>query len=235
MFKNVACWMPVLAMVVGVGSASAQVVVVPAGHGVLEDIELRQLAIGEPAPKFELFGVDFRYHSLDLYQDRKVLVVVFTCNHCPVSQDYEETLIELANKYQKKGVQFIAINPNPGEKVAADSFPQMIERAKKKRYPFPYLYDETQKTARAYGAECTPHVFVFGPDRRLVYKGAIDNFHNRPFYLADALDAVLEGRKVQTPVMREGMGDHKVFGCTIKYRTQKEQDERKRRILSQAK
>ncbi len=202
--------------------ALAQKVVVPAGHGVSEDIELTQLALGEKAPDFELFGVDYRYHSLDMYEDRKVVVVVFMCNHCAVSNDYEETLINLANKYRDRGVQFIGINPNPGDKVAADSFPEMVKRAKEKGFPFPYLYDETQKVARAYGPERTPHVFVFGPDRRLAYKGPIDNYHKEPFYLADALESVLAGREVPRPEVREGMGEYKVFGCTVKYLTAEE-------------
>jgi len=228
MFRRLMCCMAVLAMVIGVASASAQVVVVPAGHGVLEDIEITQLAMGDSAPQFELFGVDFRYHSLKMYEDRKAVVVVFICNHCPVCVAYEDTLVELANKYQKKGVQFLAINPNPADKVAADAFPQMIERARKKGFPFPYLYDETQKTARAYGPDRTPHVFVFGQERTLVYKGSVDNHHNAPFYLADALEAVLEGKKVEIAVMREGLGEYKVFGCTVKYLTQ---EERKRKGL----
>lgn len=222
MSARLVCWMAVLAVLVGAGFASAQVVVVPAGHGVLEDLEIRQLEIGDVAPEFELFGVDYRYHSLKMYEDSKAVVVVFMCNHCRVSVAYEDTLVELANKYQQRGVQFLAINPNPEDKVPADGFPKMIERATEKKFPFPYLYDETQKTAHAYGPERTPHVFVFGPDRKLVYKGSIDNHHEPPAYLANALDAVLQGKKVETAVMREGLGEYKVFGCTIKYLTAEE-------------
>ena len=222
MIGKLVCCMTVLAMVAGVASASADVVVVPAGHGVREDIEIRQLAIGDPAPEFELFGVDLRYHSLDMYDDAKALVVVFICNHCRVSVNYEDTLIDLANKYREKGVQFIAINPNPEDKVAADGFLRMRERAEAKGFPFPYLYDETQKIAHAFGPERTPHAFVFGPDRALVYKGSIDNHHRAPWFLVDALDAVLAGKEVETAVMREGMGEYKVFGCTVKYLTREE-------------
>ena len=224
MCGRLVCCMAVLGMVLGVASASAEVVVVPAGHGVLEDIEIKQLAIGDPAPEFELFGVDFRYHSLDMYGDCKAVVVMFICNHCRVSVAYEDTLIELSNKYRERGVQFIAINPNPGDKVPADGFLRMVERAETKGFPFPYLYDETQKTAHAFGPERTPHVFVFGQDRKLVYKGSIDNHHQAPFFLADALDAILEGKEVQTTVMREGMGEYKVFGCTVKYLTREERE-----------
>jgi peroxiredoxin len=222
MYRRFACRLAVLGMLAACALASADDVVVPAGHGVLRDIEIKQLAIGDPAPDFELFGVDFRYHSLARYGDCKAVVVMFICNHCRVSADYEETLIELANRYRGKGVQFLAINPNPGHKVAADGFLKMVERAAEKGFPFPYLYDETQKTAHAFGPERTPHIFVFGQDRKLAYKGSIDNYHQAPFFLADALDAVLEGKPVQTPVTREGMGEYEVFGCTVKYMTPEE-------------
>lgn len=222
MIRKFVCQLAVLGMIVGVASAVADVVVVPAGHGVLRDIEIKQLAIGDPAPDFELFGVDLRYHSLARYEDAKAVVIMFICNHCRVSADYEDTLIELANRYREKGVQFIAINPNPGHKVAADGFLKMMERAQQKEFPFPYLYDETQNTAHAYGPERTPHMFVFGPDRKLAYKGSVDNYHEPPFFLADALDAVLAGSPVQIPVTREGMGEYQVFGCTVKYLTPEE-------------
>jgi len=225
MIRKLVCCVVLGALVSAADWASAQKVVVPAGHGVLEDIQITQLAIGDAAPDFELFGVDHRYHSLRMYRDAKALVVLFICNHCRVSADYEDTLIALAQKYQPQGVQFVAINPNPGYKVAADGFPQMIQRAEEKAFPFPYLYDETQNTARAYGPERTPHVFVFGPKRTLVYKGSVDNHHEEPFYLVNALDAVLAGKEVEIAEVRDGMGEYKVFGCTVKYLTE---DERKK-------
>ncbi len=224
MMKRVGCLAVCLWLTLG-QAAVADEVVVPAGHGVLEDIPITQLAIGDEAPDFELFGVDYRYHSPGRYEDAKALVILFICNHCRVSLDYEDTLIELANKYQAEGAQFVAINPNPAYKVAADGFPQMIARATEKGFPFPYLYDETQNTARAYGPERTPHVFVFGPDRKLVYKGSIDNHHEAPFYLSDALQAVLAGEEVAISVARDGMGEYKVFGCTVKYLTEAERAE----------
>lgn len=224
MMKRVSCLAAWVLVTLG-QAAVADEVVVPAGHGVLEDIRITQLAIGDEAPDFELFGVDYRYHSLGRYEDAKALVILFICNHCPVSVDYEDTLIELATKYQAEGAQFVAINPNPAYKVAADGFPQMIARATEKGFPFPYLYDETQNTARAYGPERTPHVFVFGPDRKLVYKGSIDNHHEAPFYLSDALQAVLAGEDVTISVARDGMGEYKVFGCTVKYLTEAERAE----------
>ncbi len=171
------------------------------------------------APDFELFGVDYRYHSPAMYEGAEALVLVFTCNHCPVSVRYEDPLINLANEYQPQGIQFLAINTNPVDKVEADGFPQMIQRAEEKGFPFPYLYDETQKVSRAYGATVTPHIFVRTPDDRIVYEGAVDNRGREPNYLADALDDILAGREVRTPESAQ-------FGCTVKYRTEEEQEAR---------
>jgi len=179
-----------------------------------------QVKPGEKAPQFELFGVDYKYHSLEQYADSKAIVVVFTCNHCPVAEGYEDELIRIANAYQPRGIQFLAINPNPADMVAADGFPQMIERASKKGLPYPYLYDETQKVAKAYGATVTPHVFVVAPDGNIVYTGAVDNRHKGPHYLADALDDVLEGREVAQPTTAQ-------FGCTVKYRKEPEPEAEK--------
>jgi len=172
-----------------------------------------KVELGDKGPDFMLFGVDYKYHYLDKYQDAKAVVLVFTCNHCPVAKAYQDALIALGKKYQAKGIQFIAINTNPADMVAADGFPQMIERAKEKGFPYPYVYDETQQVSRAYGATHTPHIFVLGPERTVVYMGAVDNRHKAPHYLADALDAILAGEEIERPVTRQ-------FGCTIKYRKQ---------------
>ncbi|NLW51625.1 MAG: thioredoxin family protein [Candidatus Brocadiaceae bacterium] len=166
---------------------------------------------GAEAPAFELFGVDYRYHSLEGAAEARARVLIFTCNHCPVAVSYEDTLVALGNEYQPKGIQFIAINTNPADMVAADGFPQMIERAKEKNLPYPYLYDETQKVSRAYGATVTPHIFVVGPEGTILYEGAADNRRREPNYLADALDAILAGRPVPDASTAE-------FGCTVKYR-----------------
>ena len=101
--------------------------------------------------------------------------------------------------------------------VTGDGFPQMIERAKEKGLPYPYLYDETQKLARAYGATCTPHVFVVGADKTVLYAGAVDNRHEEPNYLADALEDILAGRQVKKASTAQ-------FGCTVKYRPEKPKD-----------
>lgn len=152
---------------------------------------------GDEAPEFQLFGVDYSYHALEDYADNEGVVVVFTCNHCPVAKRYEDRLIEPGEEYQERGFQFLAVNPNPADMVEEDGFPQMQERAEEKGFPYPYLYDETQEVARAYGAKVTPHIFVVeyqgdGEERKPVirYQGAMDNRGDEPEYLADALDAI---------------------------------------------
>lgn len=178
--------------------------------------EVTLLEVGDRAPDFKLFGTDYRYHFLDMYRDSKAVVLVFTCNHCPVSVAYEDTLIEMAEEYQAGNIQFIAINTNPKDKVAADGFPEMIQRQQEKGFPFPYIYDETQLVSAAYGARRTPHIFVLGPadngGRKIAYIGAVDSRHKEPYYLRDALNAILEGADIE--VM-----ETEARGCTVKYRT----------------
>ncbi len=186
----------------------------------IEGAEVTLLEVGDMAPEFKLFGVDYTYHSLERYADKPVIVVVFHCNHCPTSQANVDRLVALGNEYQEKGVQFLVINPNPADKVAADGFPQMAHRARDKDFPFPYLYDETQMTAAAYGARRTDHVFVLCEPkedgrRPILYIGPIDDRHNEPVYLAQALDARLAGEEIENKEID-------AFGCTIKYRTASE-------------
>ena len=173
------------------------------------------LQIGDSAPDFSLPGVDGKEHSLNDYKDSPVLVVVFTCNTCPVAQAYEERLIAIQKAYADKGVVLVGINPNSLDVMPGDSLEKMKERAAEKGYNFPYLRDDSQEVARAYGARVTPHVFVFNKDRKLVYKGRIDDNRNPVAVttndLRNALDAVLEGRPVEPAVTAE-------FGCTVKWK-----------------
>ena len=190
----------------------------------VEGAHVTRLAIGDPAPDFKLFGVDFRYHSLSMYPDKKAVVVGFHCNHCPISRMNRKAWVELANAFHDKDIQVLAINPNPADKVRADGFLQMIEVANENDYPFPYLYDETQAVAAAYGARRTDDVFILGPadehgTRRVVYNGPLNNHDAPPHYVADALNAILAGHPIQTPEVPE-------FGCTIKYRTEQERKNR---------
>ncbi len=183
------------------------------------------LEIGQKGPGFAgLPGVDGKEHGLADYADAKAVVVLFTCNHCPVAQAYEDRLIALQEDYAEKGVQVIAINPNSPKQVPADSLEKMKERAAgkdlgnwrdtKEPFNFPYVADTTQKVAKAYGATCTPHVFVLDKDRKVAYMGAIDDNMTpgqakQPF-LRNALDAILEGKQPERPTTRE-------FGCSIKW------------------
>lgn len=174
------------------------------------------MAVGTAAPPFSLPGTDGKTWSLHAFADAKVLVVVFTCNHCPYAKAAEDRLVELQRDYADRGVRLVAINPNDAERYPADGFEQMTARAKDKGFNFPYLYDETQEVARAYDAACTPDVFVFGPDRTLVYNGRIDdNWQNASAVtrhdLRAVLDATLEGREHGLDVVAS-------MGCSIKWK-----------------
>lgn len=190
----------------------------------VEGAYVTRLEIGAPAPEFKLFGVDYRYHSLSMYEDKQLIVVGFHCNHCPISRMNRQAWVALANAYHDKNVQVLAINPNPADKVRADGFTQMIEVARDNAYPFPYLYDETQTVAAAYGARRTDDVYILGPAdengvRRVKYIGPLNNHDAAPHYVADALDALLAGRTLESPEVPE-------FGCTIKYRNEEERKAR---------
>ncbi|MGD8317169.1 MAG: thioredoxin family protein [Myxococcales bacterium] len=174
------------------------------------------MPLGTPAPPFTLPGVHGKMHSLDSFADAKVLVVVFTCNHCPYAQAAENRLIELQKEYEPRGVRFVAINPNDDEKYPDDSFEKMKKRAVEKGFNFPYLRDETQAIARAYDAACTPDIFVFDKDRKLIYNGRIDDNWKEPDQvnrhdLREVLDAALEGRKVDFEHVPS-------MGCSIKWK-----------------
>jgi peroxiredoxin len=171
-----------------------------------------KLGIGDVAPEWiELAGVDGKPHSLAEYKDAKAVVVVFTCNHCPVAKAYEERLVALQKDYQAKGVQVVAICVN---QEAADSLEAMKKRSDDVGFNFPYLKDPTQKAGRDYGATCTPHVFLLDKDRKVAYMGAIDNSTKadkvEKQHLRAALDAVLAGKQPETPVTRQ-------VGCGIRY------------------
>ncbi len=172
---------------------------------------------GAVAPDFKnVRGVDGQIHSLSEYANSPILVVVFSCNHCPYVQAYEDRLISLQQEFKNRGVQFIAINSNDASTHPDDSFENMKKRALEKKFNFPYLRDESQDVAKAYRASHTPHLFVFDKDRRLRYTGKIDdNWQNpsqvRERYLYDALVALTEGRLPKEPATF-------AIGCTIKWK-----------------
>ncbi len=165
--------------------------------------------IGDHAPNFQAIGVDGKEYSLESSKDAKVVVVCFTCNRCPVAKAYEDRFIAFAKKYEKKGVEFLAINVNETEDLKA-----MRERAQEKDFSFPYAYDTSGDSARAYGAKVTPHVFVLDQNRKVVYKGSFDDKMTGPskHFTIDAVEAVLAGKTPEPAVTRE-------FGCAIAPRT----------------
>jgi len=177
---------------------------------------MAKLKPGDKAIPFTLPGVDGKRHTLADYANKNALVIIFSCNHCPYVRAWEDRVIQIQADYAEKGVQLIAINANDARKYPEDSFPKMKERAQEKGFNFPYLHDETQEVARAYGAERTPEVFLFDKNGALRYHGAIDdNYENpsavRSHYLRDALNAVLAGQTpptIETPPV----------GCTIKWK-----------------
>ena len=172
----------------------------------------RELRVGDAAPEFEnLIGTDDKRHSLEEYAKAKAVVVVFTCNSCPVARAYEDRLMALQNEYADKGVRLVAINVNNTE---ADRLPAMKKRAEEQGFEFAYLYDPSQEIARKYGATVTPHVFLLDEKRQLAYVGPVDDNQNeakvKHKYLREAIDAELAGSKPETT-------QHKPFGCAIKY------------------
>jgi peroxiredoxin len=174
-----------------------------------------KMQIGADAIDFNLPAVDGKTYSLSSFKERELLVVVFTCNHCPYAQAYEKRLFKLAKEFSAKAA-FVAINSNDSENYPDDSFEKMTERAADKGFPYPYVHDETQETARAYGALVTPHVFVFNKGRKLIYQGGVDNnWENGDAatkqYLHDALSAASEGRDIARKMAP-------VIGCSVKWK-----------------
>ncbi len=182
------------------------------------------LAIGSPAPNFFLPGVDGKTHSLADYASSPILVVVFTCNHCPIAQMYERRVQELASDYRDKGVVVVAIQPNDPKAIRideldssdiSDSLEEMKIRVEYKHLTYPYLYDgDTQSVTNAYGPQATPHVFVFDQTRHLQYEGRVDNSYRTELvktqHARNAIDALLAHKEV--PVKHTG-----VFGCSTKW------------------
>src|ERR1051325_7590254 len=138
------------------------------------------MAVGTSAPDFSLPGVGGKTYSLGGFADAQGLVVVFTCNHCPYAKAVEERLVQLQHDYAPRGVKLVAINPNDERAYPDDSFEHMSERGHERGFNFPYLRDASQVVARAYDAACTPDIFVFGSDRKLVYNGRFDDNWQNP-------------------------------------------------------
>jgi len=185
--------------------------------------DVTTLPINAPAPELDLPGVDGKTYRLEDFADAEVLVVIFTCNHCPTAQAYEQRIIELHTDYRDKGVSLVAISPNDPQAVRldelgytdlGDSLEDMKRHAKRRGFKFPYLYDgDTQRVSTAFGALATPHVFIFDHERRLRYNGRIDDADVKPPKSHDArnaIDDLLARREVAVPKTR-------VFGCSTKW------------------
>jgi peroxiredoxin len=214
-----ACMRPVLATIALMSWAGAAAADPPG---------LTPLPIGAEAPDFRLPGVDGKTYQLKDFADAKVLVVIFTCNHCPTAQAYEERIIRLHDETRDKGVAVVAISPNDpaalrldelGYSDVGDSFEDMKIHAQDRKFTFPYLYDgDTQATARAYGVLATPHVYIFDAERKLRYVGRFDDSEVKTVKSHDArnaVEALLAGKPVPVEKTR-------VFGCSTKWADKRE-------------
>jgi thiol-disulfide isomerase/thioredoxin len=191
----------------------------------VDDADVITLKPGAKAPAFDLPGVDGRNWKLSDFDSSKILVVIFTCNHCPTAQYYEERIKKLAADYKDKGVGFVAISPNDPDSVRpdekgytdlGDSLEEMKIRARDRQFNFPYLLGggKYEAVARAYGAKATPHAFIFDAERQLQYVGRIDDSERERFVrvrdVRVALDALLAGKEVTVK-------ENRVFGCSVKW------------------
>jgi peroxiredoxin len=173
------------------------------------------LSIGDRAPDFLLASTEGKIYSLKNFDDARILVVFFTCNHCPYVKGSDEVTRKTAEYFEKFGVKFVAINSNSKNTYEEDSFENMVERMKTYKFPWVYLYDYTQKVALAYGALRTPHFYVFDEQRKLIYTGrGVDNPRDtsqmKSNDLWNALEEYLAGRKITTPVTNP-------IGCNVKW------------------
>lgn len=176
----------------------------------------KRIDLGHIAPDFSLFGIDGKNYSLSDFAANPLLLVIFSCNHCPYVQAYEERIKKLQNDFIKDGLQIIAINSNDSDKYAEDSFEEMKKRAEEKQFNFLYLRDETQGTAKAFGAAFTPELFLFNNERKLIYTGKIDDNWREPEkvqtkYLQNAIEEYLGGEEISVP-------ETYAIGCTIKWK-----------------
>ncbi len=173
------------------------------------------LSPGSEAPDFSLGATNGNTYSLKDFADVKVLVIFFTCNHCPYVIGSDEVTRQTVENFESKGVKFIGINSNSPNTYEEDSFENMVKRMKQYDFPWLYLYDETQDIARAYGALKTPHFFVFNEERKLVYTGrGVDNPRESSKItvndLENALEELLAGKKITNPITNP-------IGCNVKW------------------
>lgn len=173
------------------------------------------LKIGSKVPDFNLPAVDGKSYSLNSFDEKKALIIVFCCNHCPYVQAYEERIKQIQKDYEKD-LQVVAINSNEDINYPEDSFEEMKKRSTQRQFNFPYLRDETQQIAKAYGATHTPEIFLFDKERKLAFHGKIDdNWQDeknvRSRYLRNAIEELLAGKTISVP-------ETFTIGCTIKWK-----------------
>jgi peroxiredoxin len=176
----------------------------------------QMVPLGTPAHDFNLPGVDGKMHSLDGYMEINIVVIIFMCNHCPYVKAVLQRLIDLQNQYLDGSVQLIGINSNDAVKYPDDSFENMKKIAEEKKIPFPYLFDETQDVARKYDAVCTPDIYVYGMERKLLYRGRIDDNWEHPEKvtqkdLQNAINCILSYQDVDSNQISS-------MGCSIKWK-----------------
>ena len=173
------------------------------------------LSLGSKVPDFSLRGTDGKTYSLGDFTDAKILVIFFTCNHCPYVIGSDEVTRKTAERFKSQGVKFVGINSNSSNTYEEDSFENMVKRMEEYKFPWLYLYDDTQDIARAYGALRTPHFFVFNEERELVYTGrGVDNPRDASKItvndLENALEELLTGKEITTSVTNP-------IGCNVKW------------------
>ena len=169
------------------------------------------------AASFQLPGVDSKTYSLESFSDKNVLVIIFMCNHCPYVKAVLKRIIDLQNDFLGRGVQFIGINPNDAIRYPDDSLENMKIFAKENNFSFPYLVDPSQATAKLYDAVCTPDLYIYGKDRKLVYRGRIDDNWEHPKKVTQSdLKLALENILTGQPVANEQIPS---MGCSIKWKT----------------
>ena len=174
------------------------------------------MKLGEKLPAFKLLGTDDQQHNTQAYDDKEVVVIIFTCNHCPYARAYVGRINELVEHYEKRHVGFYAISSNDAKRYPEDAFLNMVPMAKELNLEGKYLYDETQEVAMQFDAKRTPEVFVFDKERKLVYQGAIDDNYQsenlvKESYLTETLNSLLNNQPLK----------HKQtdpIGCTIKWK-----------------
>ncbi len=174
-----------------------------------------KLKIGSDIPNFNLQSVDGKGYDLNSFKDKKGLIIIFSCNHCPYVQAYEDRIKKIAEDYKDK-IGVVAINSNDDSQYPDDSFEEMGKRASIKKFNFPYLRDEDQSVAAAFDASHTPEIFLFNDERKLIYHGKIDDNWKEPEkvqsnYLRDTINEFLEGKEISVPETFS-------IGCTIKWK-----------------